>query len=56
MDSLRLQPVDVVVVAIYLVCVVAIGLWLGRGIRTSRDFFLAGKTLPWWPVGMSLVV
>ncbi len=56
MDSLRLQPVDVVVVAIYLVCVVAIGLWLGRGIRTSRDFFLAGKTLPWWAVGMSLVV
>lgn len=56
MESLRLQPVDVAMVLAYLVAVVALGLWLGRGIRSSRDFFLAGKTLPWWAVGMSLVV
>jgi SSS family solute:Na+ symporter len=55
-DALRLQPVDGAVVLAYLVSVVALGLWLGRGIRTSRDFFLAGKSLPWWAVGMSLVV
>lgn len=56
MDLLRLQPVDVAVVLAYLLSVVTIGLWLSRGIRSSRDFFLAGKTLPWWAVGMSLVV
>ncbi|MCX8109461.1 MAG: sodium/solute symporter, partial [Verrucomicrobiae bacterium] len=56
MDTLRLEPIDVVAVLVYLVSVVAMGIWLGRGIRTSRDFFLAGKTLPWWAVGMSLVV
>jgi len=48
--------VDVAAVLAYLLSVVTIGLWLSRGIRTSRDFFLAGKTLPWWAVGMSLVV
>jgi len=56
MDSLRLQPVDVAVVLVYLATVIGMGLWLSRGIRTSRDFFLAGKSLPWWAVGMSLVV
>ncbi len=56
MNSLRLQALDVAIVLAYLLGVVALGVWLGRGIRTSRDFFLAGKTLPWWAVGMSLVV
>lgn len=56
METLRLQPLDVAVVAAYVVAVVALGLWLSRGIHTSRDFFLAGKSLPWWAVGMSLVV
>lgn len=51
-----LKPLDVFLVALYLVCVVGLGLWLTRGIRTSRDYFLAGRTLPWWAVGMSLVV
>jgi len=55
-ESLRLQPVDVLLVLAYLGSVVGLGMWLGRGIRTSRDFFLAGKSLPWWAVGMSLVV
>lgn len=56
MGTLRLQPLDVGLVLLYLLGIVALGLWLGRGIRTSRDFFLAGKSLPWWAVGMSLVV
>jgi SSS family solute:Na+ symporter len=56
MDRIALSPWDLALVAAYLVGVTALGLWLSRGIRSSRDFFLAGKTLPWWAVGMSLVV
>jgi solute:Na+ symporter, SSS family len=56
MNSLRLQPLDMALVVAYLVAVITLGLWLSRGIRSSRDFFLAGKTLPWWAVGLSLVV
>lgn len=26
------------------------------GVKSSKDFFLAGKSLPWWAVAMSLVV
>ncbi len=56
MDSARLQPLDMALVAAYLIGVTVTGLWLTRGVKTSRDYFLAGKTLPWWAVGMSLVV
>jgi SSS family solute:Na+ symporter len=54
--SLQLSTLDIVLVALYLVAVMAIGLWASRGIRTSGDYFLAGKSLPWWVAGMSLVV
>ncbi len=51
-----LKPIDIALIVLYLVGVVALGLWYSRGIRTSKDYFLAGKSLPWWAVGMSLVV
>ncbi|NLE38976.1 MAG: sodium transporter, partial [Pirellulaceae bacterium] len=56
MHSIALHPIDIGLILLYLVAVVALGLWLSRGIKSSKDFFLAGKTLPWWTVGMSLVV
>lgn len=56
MQTARLAPLDMALVAAYLLGVTGLGLWLSRGIRSSRDYFLAGKTLPWWAVGMSLVV
>jgi SSS family solute:Na+ symporter len=55
-DSIRLSTLDIALVVSYLVAVTALGLWASRGIRTSRDFFLAGKSIPWWAAGMSLVV
>ena len=56
MDTAKLQSLDMALVAVYLVSVTGLGLWLTRGVKTSRDYFLAGKSLPWWAVGMSLVV
>jgi SSS family solute:Na+ symporter len=55
-DSIRLSPLDIALVVSYLAAVTGLGLWASRGIRTSRDFFLAGKSIPWWAAGMSLVV
>ncbi|MEX0936816.1 MAG: sodium/solute symporter [Pirellulales bacterium] len=56
MGSLRLSSVDVAMVLAYLLGILALGMWLSRGIKTGRDLFLAGKSLPWWAVGASLVV
>jgi SSS family solute:Na+ symporter len=54
--SIQLTTLDIVLVVVYLLGITGLGLWVSRGIRTSRDFFLAGKSLPWWIAGMSLVV
>lgn len=56
MDQIALGSIDIALVVAYLLGVTGLGLWLSRGVKSSRDFFLAGKTLPWWAVGMSLVV
>ena len=34
--------------------IIAYGLYLSRGIRSSTEWFLAGRTLPWWVVGLSM--
>ena len=56
MESVRLSTLDLTIVVVYLVAVTAFGLWASRGIRSTKDFFLAGRSLPWWVAGMSMVV
>lgn len=56
MSTVQLAPLDIAIVAVYLLGITALGLYVSRGIQTSHDFFLAGKSLPWWVAGMSLVV
>jgi SSS family solute:Na+ symporter len=34
--------------------IVLYGLYLARGTRSSADWFLAGRRLPWWIVGISM--
>lgn len=46
---------DYVVIGVYLVATIAIGLAIGARMKSGRDFFLGGRRLPWWAIGMSLV-
>ncbi|SVC83008.1 uncharacterized protein METZ01_LOCUS335862, partial [marine metagenome] len=46
----RLDPIDWVVIVGYLVGIIALGVWLGKGQKTARDYFLGGRDLPWWGV------
>ncbi len=48
-----LSSIDLAVVALYLVVVIAFGLWAGRGERNATDYFLAGRALPWYLIGFS---
>ncbi len=52
----QLTSIDFLVIFAYLAVTMAIGLWIGSYVRSGSDFFLAGRSLPWWAVGMSLVV
>ncbi len=53
MSEFRL--LDVVVLAAYLVGVTAFGTWLGRRQRNARDYFLAGRVIPWWAICFSVI-
>lgn len=50
-----LAVVDYLIIGVYLALTLFIGAWVSRYIHTGREFFLAGRTLPWWAVGVSLV-
>jgi SSS family solute:Na+ symporter len=39
----------------YLAAIVSFGLWVGRGNRRIDDFFLAGRGMRWWAVGLSVM-
>ena len=44
---------DLLVVALYLAAVVAIGGVFARGQRSLKEFFLAGRSIPWWGAALS---
>jgi len=49
------RPIDWTVVAVYMTATLAIGLWLARrASRSLEDFFVGGRTIPWWLAGASM--
>jgi len=53
--ELQLHAVDITIIVVFLVAVVAVGLWMSRGESSSEDYFLAGRGLSWWLIGFSLI-
>jgi len=52
----NLSPIDLVVFGAYFVILIGMGLWIGRKARdTTEEYFLAGRTLPWYVVGTSFI-
>lgn len=53
------QVWDWLIFAVYAIVVVGLGLWISRPKKgeekDSQDYFLAGRTLPWWAIGASLI-
>jgi len=51
--------IDWLVSITYVCIIVFVGLWVSRtkkGVqKTSQDYFLAGRSLPWWAIGTSLL-
>jgi solute:Na+ symporter, SSS family len=52
---MRLPLTAVAVLAAYVVAITAFGWWLGRKRRSVQDYFLAGRTVPWWAVAACVV-
>ena len=55
-DAFPLALLDYLAIGGYFAVLCAIGLWTGRKEKTAADdYFLAGRTLPWYVVGSSFV-
>jgi SSS family solute:Na+ symporter len=52
----HLHPLDLTVFLLYFVVVTGLGFWVGRRAGTgSEEYFLAGRSLPWYVVGTSFI-
>lgn len=47
--------IDLSLIGLYLVVLLITGLTLSRRISSGKDYFLAGKSLPWWIIGLSII-
>lgn len=50
-----LHPLDWAILITYLAAMIGLGLWLSRWARTSEQFMVAGRGLPGWAVGLSIL-
>jgi len=53
---LNLHPLDLTIIIAYLLLTFGIGLYFSRrSSRSTEEFFVSGRSLPWWIVGTSMV-
>ncbi|MDE0365887.1 MAG: sodium/sugar symporter [Gammaproteobacteria bacterium] len=56
---MHLATIDFVVVGIYAIALLSLAQWVSREKgshrKDTRDYFLAGRALPWWAIGASLI-
>ena len=54
-----LQLLDYLIFSLYFIVVIGLALWVSRKPkghrRNAEDYFLAGRSLPWWIIGASLI-
>ena len=52
---MHIHPFDLAIVILYLLGVTALGIYFRRGQQDVRDYFLGGRTAPWWAIALSIV-
>src|ERR1044072_3788503 len=50
-----MKPLDLIIIFGYLVGIVLFGTWFGRKQKTTSDYFLGDRSVPWWGVAFSIV-
>src|SRR5260370_41179422 len=52
---MRIHPLDLAIIVAYLLGVTALGMRFRRGQQNVTDYFLGGRTAPWWALAFSIV-
>lgn len=57
MDSvIGLHYIDIVIIAVYMIGSLLLGFFVSKYVGDAEDFFVSGKSLPFWAIGFSIVV
>jgi len=54
-NEMGLDKLDLAIIALYLVGITLFGLRFRKRHRSLRDYFLAGRDIPWWAIALSIV-
>jgi SSS family transporter len=52
---MQINPIDLAIVVLSLAGITLFGARFRRGQKTLRDYFLGGRTAPWWALALSIV-
>lgn len=52
---MRISPLDLAIIVLYLVGITAFGMRFRKGQQDIRDYFLGGRSAPWWAITLSIV-
>ena len=51
---MKLHATDIAIITAYFITVILVGLWVSRhGVKNLESYFLGGKSLPWYVLGVS---
>ena len=50
-----MSTIDWIVMVVTILAIPCFGLWRGRGSKTTSHYLLAGKTMPWYAMGLSIM-
>src|ERR1700722_10833306 len=51
---MNLHAIDVAIIVVYFLTAISVGIWISRrGAKDLNSYFLGGRTLPWYLLGVS---
>ncbi|NOY57361.1 MAG: sodium/solute symporter [Calditrichaeota bacterium] len=55
MESHGLSTIDIIIAVSYVTSIISIGIYLFKKQKSTKDFFLGGRSMGWLPIGLSLM-
>lgn len=53
--NMQITTVDLIIILVYLITIAVIGSLSGGKQRSTQDYFMGGKNIPWWAVTFAIV-
>lgn len=49
-----ISVIDAIIIVVYILGLLVVGWFLGKSNKNQEDYFLAGRSMPWLPIGLSV--